>query len=148
MATDNILKLTVQQGLLPISAAVGVEALLQLLAAPPAPVVTVCPLDVARLPATLYFAALRPGSGGVGPAAVGQSGPPWIEALRAEPAEVRRAAIWARLEEVAQASGVPRLEGSTVWGEAGLDSLGMVEVRNGLARAFENAVPLGATALF
>jgi len=60
----------------------------------------------------------------------------------------RKELIRSKVEAVVTGVGLEGLDGTTVWGEAGLDSLGMVEVRNGVVRAFENTVPLGATALF
>eukprot|EP00667_Euglena_gracilis_P014264 EG_transcript_14760 len=148
MAVETTFRMLSQQGLLPLPPEVGVEALLQVLGRSPAAVVTVCPLDVARLPPAPYYSALRP----VAKATVTttRSGlPSWLAELQDKDISSRRNVLMKKMREVIRdAAGVEDLEESTVWGEAGLDSLGMVEVRNGLARAFENAVPLGATALF
>lgn len=78
---------TPKAGLLPLAPEVGVEALRQLLFCASAPVVMVCPLDVARLPAVPYFSALRP-SGAAAPVDSARGGtvgalPGWLAALEA-----------------------------------------------------------------
>eukprot|EP00667_Euglena_gracilis_P034654 EG_transcript_60930 len=110
MAVETTFRTLSRTGLLPLAPEVGVEALRQLLFCASAPVVMVCPLDVARLPAVPYFSALRP-SGAAAPVDSARGGtvgalPGWLAALEAGNPETRRQAILGKVEEVALASGV------------------------------------------
>lgn len=143
-----------RQGLLPLEPDAGMRLLMNCIAHPPDPVVTACPMDVARLPGTPYYRLLCHASGRARTAHdsrashVASGELTWLVKLREMKPLERREAIRSRVALVVTGVGIEGLEGTTVWGEVGLDSLGMVEVRNGVVRAFENVVPLGATALF
>jgi len=148
MANNIAIRMASQQGLLPLSPQVGVDLLLKLMMQTAATVVTACPMDPNLLPATPYFNYLRGGRVEAGFNTNPSGEPLWLVELRGMGPLPRKEAIFSKVLGVLAGVGVEGLEGTTVWGEAGLDSLGMVEVRNGVVRAFENAVPLGATALF
>jgi len=154
MAKETTFKALGRRGLLPLQPDVGMKLLMNAIAHPSNPVVTACPMDVARLQDTPYYGFLRR-AGGKTPAAcddrtghVAKLESAWLAELRGMDLSMRREGIRHKVEEVVAGLGLENVARTTVWGEAGLDSLGMVEVRNGVVRAFEGAVPLGATALF
>eukprot|EP00667_Euglena_gracilis_P035658 EG_transcript_66898 len=99
MAGEATLQSLCRLGLLPLAPEVGVEALKQLLFEAPTPVLTVCPLDAARLPATPYFSALRPSTAAASlesacnSSAVRTAMPDWLQALEAGNSEARQATI-------------------------------------------------------
>jgi len=154
MANDAAFKGLERQGLLPVQPDIGMDLLMQAISHPSSAVITVCPMNTAKLPSAPYFRFLRrpatkaPASGDCRTGHGVEQMPQWLLELREMEPLKRRESIRCEVALVVAGVGVEGLEGTTVWGEAGLDSLGMVEVRNGVVRAFENAVPLGATALF
>jgi len=151
MAKESSFQSFARQGFLPLAPDIGMDQLFKGLTHQVSAVVTVCPLDVARLPERPYFDVMRNNTHST-KQNLGKRGnrerPAWLGDLRELEHLARREEIRSKVAAVVAGVGVVGLDGSTVWGEAGLDSLGMVEVRNGVVRAFENAVPLGATALF
>ena len=74
--------------------------------------------------------------------------PSWMDGLHCVDEEAQHAAIREQVMSVLATVGVEEIEGTTLWGEAGLDSLAMVEMRNGLSRVLGNTMTLGHAALF
>ena len=148
MAADKgTVERAARSGLLAVEPALGVETLLRLMSSHlTSAVVTVCPLLVSSLPDTLYFCQLsvrsvaRTGS-------LENSG--WPSDLRSlAGSDERRSAICAKIHSLLSLLGVQCTSGTMPWGQVGLDSLSMVELRNMLSKALGEAIPLSRTVLF
>eukprot|EP00961_Rhodomonas_salina_P061913 831156-Rhodomonas_salina.1 len=108
----------------------------------PVPVVTVCPLDPRKVDDNPYFSLIRTrqtyqvqsddGHDGKGRQGTGS---PWVESMRGLDGEARREAIKQKIREgVKVLTRDNAIDEQEPWGDMGLDSLSMVELRNTLQR--------------
>jgi SAM-dependent methyltransferase/NADP-dependent 3-hydroxy acid dehydrogenase YdfG len=78
----------------------------------------------------------------------GNDHPNWVKQLHTKDQQQRHTEIRTKIMAAVVAAGVEEMEGTTSWGDAGLDSLAMVEVRNALNRKLGDAVQLKASVWF
>eukprot|EP00961_Rhodomonas_salina_P203011 2739084-Rhodomonas_salina.1 len=109
----------------------------------PVPVVMVCPLDPRKVDDNPYFSLIRTQrtKGHVQPDInddrKGRQGTesPWVESIRGLDGEARREAIKQKIrEEVKVLTGEDDFSDDEPWGEMGLDSLSLVQLRSTLQR--------------
>ena len=129
-------------GLLPIPLNAGIDYLLQfLIHSVPDTVVTVCNFSPSKHPQSYYFSNVF--------SMEAKKSNFWLDSLRALEKHERTIALQDKVCWLLASIGVTDIaDYSTPWVEVGLDSLSMVELRNGLLKILGDSVPLSTTVLF